>query len=118
MCVAAAIQPDDGKVKAIVGAKDAGIALCGSSRSESRCFPRASASRNSRRVTIAFSLLLTEPSAGAIDRTRGGQQEIPAFISVFRSPSMLTLVDASGVPAPRQCVSRLSAWRKPSRCKA
>jgi len=32
------------------------------------------------------------------------QQEIPAFVSVFLSPSMLARVDASGVPAPPHAV--------------
>ena len=37
------------------------------------------------------------------------QQARPALLRVLLSPFMLARVEASGVPAPRQCVSRLTA---------
>ena len=37
------------------------------------------------------------------------QQPVPAFASASFSPFMLMRDEASGVPAPRQCVSRLTA---------
>ena len=43
------------------------------------------------------------------DASKRCQQPVPALTNASFSPFQLPRVDASGVPAPRQCVSRLTA---------
>jgi len=45
-----------------------------------------------------------------VSQAAGIQQEIPAFFKSSFNPCMLVRLEASGVPAPRQCVSRLTAY--------
>ena len=111
MSVGAAIQPNHGKVEAIIGTENLAIALCRGSHGQ----PRRAHRKCIEKLTSCshhFSLSLVPLSQIARHLSPAdkiaGQQEIPAFVSVFLSPSMLMRVDASGVPAPRQWVSRLS----------
>src|SRR5258708_31251152 len=109
MSISAAIQSNHREVEAVIRTKNLAVAFCRGShgqpgRAHGKCIEKFTSCNHE------FSLLA--------DFLRNAQQEIPAFINAFLSPSMLARVEASGVPAPRQWVSRLSPCRKPSRCKA
>src|SRR6516162_7860631 len=92
--VAAAIQAYDRKVDALVGADNLGITLRCSLYRQSRC-------ANCQRIEELPSRNHRH-SSGLPIRIVRSQQEIPAFVNIYLSPSTLTRVEASGVPAPRQ----------------
>src|ERR1700758_5270855 len=115
MSVSAAIQTNHSKIEAVVRTENLAIALRRSShgkprRTHGKCIEKLTSCNHHLSLLLvccrAVLLLQTAvPMAGKIDCD---QHEMPAFVKVFLSPSMLMRVDASGVPAPRQWVSRLS----------
>ncbi len=78
--------------------------------------PRSTITTNIEKKTANMAMIpLSYPgaeapaSSGICELQICYQQPVPALASASLRPFMLTRVEASGVPAPRQCVSRLTA---------
>ena len=106
MSVGTPVEPDNGKIQAIVGAENLAIALCAVDPIANPAAPTASVSRNSRRVTMVLLITLRAPDRAA---GNGDWNTIPAFLGLPPIPAKVTCYQWLSM----RRVSRVDSFRKP-----
>src|ERR1035441_4027384 len=107
------MKTDDRKIQPIVGSQDLAVALGGSAdrhprRSHGKCVKKFPSSYHLLLLSLEDQLLLIRPRSilmGTVLDPYGA----PASSRACFMPAQLMRVDASGVAASCQCVSRLTA---------